>query len=205
MPSWLNTVKDILNKLNGYNQASDSQQKIQHKTVQVDTMATDKRSDKYLTFERFNGIEYDSTHLWFCTLQGAPAPFDKWFPAQTCTEPSKGVSMSTMSFGIEEVNTLNAYNVPNLRVEVIDNDKGVLEKYFKDWQKKISADNYYGFKYLEDTLKVFTIEKYTWQKDKVYTMEYYVLPQGEITHEHSNDPSLKILNINFATFGSKKI
>lgn len=212
--TWLNdltrskyydTAVDILNRLNSYAGNNNVASKPYEKAKQIDTQPIDKRAGYYLTQEMFDAIEYDSTHLWFCTLTGAPAPFNKWFPAQRLDEPSKGLTTSSMSFGIEEVNTLNSYNAISLRAEILDNDKATLEQFLRKWQKDCSTDNYVGFRYLPEILGTLTITKYTWQKDKVYTREFYVIPSGDIQSEHSNDPSLKVLNVTFTVFGFKEL
>ena len=212
--TWLNdltrskyydTAKDILNRLNKYTSNSDIASKSYENAKPIDTQPIDKRSGLYLTQEMFDAIEYDSTHLWFCTLAGAPAPFNKWFPAQRIDEPSKGLVASSMSFGIEEVNTLNNYNAISLRTELLDDDKATLEQFLRQWQKDCSTDNYVGFRYLPEILSTLTIIKYTWQKDKVYTREFYVLPTGDIQSEHGNDPSVKNLNVTFTVFGMKEL
>lgn len=189
MPSWRTVATDILSRLNGYkgnNYVPDS-------------------ANNYMVLDLFDSIEFDGQHLWFCKLSNAPGPFDKWFPAQTCTEPTKGLSVSSQSFGIQEVHTLNSYNAQKLAVEFIDDDKATLEQYIANWQKNCSADDYDGFKYIPDILETLQITKYDWQKSRVYIHEYYVIPTDSITVEHSNDPALKTLRVNFASFGSNEL
>lgn len=202
---YYDTAIDILNRLNRYTSNNDIASIPYENAKLIDTKPIDERAKLYLTQEMFDAIEYDSTHLWFCTLAGAPAPFNKWFPAQRIDEPSKGVATSSMSFGIEEVNTLNSYNALSLRTELIDDDKATLEQFLRDWQKNCSSKNYVGFRYLPEILSTITITKFNWQKDRIYTREYYVLPSGSITSEHGNDPSLKVINVNFAVFGNKEL
>lgn len=208
MPKWLDVTLDIVRRLNTYTEGAEPP-KQEYETVIVDSQPEDPRSKNFITLETFDSIEYDSTYLWVCQLDGAPEPFSKWFPAQNITEPTKGVSVSPMSFGIEEINLLNAYSAVTLRAELLDNDRAVLETWLKNWQKNIAYSNngmdYVGFRYLDETLHKLYITKYTWQKEKVYTNVYYVLPTGDIQIMHDNDPNLKILNVNFAVFGSNSI
>lgn len=213
-PTWLNditrkkyfdTAKDILNRLNSYAGNRIIASKSYENAKPIDTQPVDKRSEKFLTQALFDSIEYDSVHLWFCTLAGAPAPFNKWFPAQRIDEPSKGVAVSSMSFGLEEVNTLNNYNSINLRTELLDDSDATLEQFLRKWQKDCSKEDYSGFRYLPEILSTLTVTKYNWQKDKIYAREFYVLPSGSITSEHGNEPSVKNLNVNFAVFGFKEL
>ena len=206
MASWLNIARDIVNRLNKYGSANEPAAASYPITI-VDTNPEDSRSRNYLTLGQFDSIEYDSTHLWICQIDGAPSPFDKWMPAQSVQEPNKGVSVAPMSFGIEEINMLSNYNAVNLRVGLLDNDKAVLETWIRNWQKDCSAKDskgrsYLGFRYLDDILKKIYITKYTWQKEKVYTHAYDVIPVGDILSEHTNEPGVKIINVNFAVFSS---
>ena len=209
MPNWFDVALDIANRLNRYSDANEPTASSYPITI-VDTQPVDSRSTNFLTQERFDSIEYDSSHLWICQIDSAPPPYNSWFPAQDVQEPSKGLSVSPMSFGIEEVNTLSNYNAQTLRVEFIDDDKATLENWICNWQENCSGKDafgnpYMGFKYLEDILKIIKITKYTWQKDKVYTHAYSVLPVMEILRPHNNEPTLKTLNVSFAVFGSSKI
>lgn len=187
-PNWVDTVIDVLNRLPSSSRT-----------------AHDSRENNYITLEKVDSVEYDSVHLWECQIDGAPSPFDKWFPAQTVDEPSKGASVAPMSFGIEEVNMLNSYNALNLRTELIDDANATLERWLRDWQKNISVDKYYGFRYPEQILRKMYITKYNWQKDKIYTHEYVVIPVGDINMQHGNEPALKVINVNFAVFGKSEV
>lgn len=209
MPRWLDTTIDIINRLNRYSSTKEPAG-VSYPTVTVDTMPEDKRSRNYLTIEQFDSVEYDSSHLWICSIDGAPSPFERWIPAQNVSEPSKGLSVTPMSFGIEEVNTLNGYSAITLRAELLDTDKAPLETWLRNWQKSCAANDihgrpYLGFKYLDEILKRIYITKYTWQKEKVYTHAYDVIPTGDIMSEHLNEPTLKVINVNFAVFGSGEI
>lgn len=179
------------------------------KPISIETIPVPSNSSEFMTLELFNSIEYDSTHLWYCSLEGAPEPFDKWFPAQNVDEPTKGVSTSQLSFGLEEINTLNSYNSIKFRVDFIDNDKAVLESFFRKWQKEMSgsqgAVDYLGFKYIEDIVKKLYITKYDYQKKSVYTRLYMVIPDGSIQIPHGNDPTLKTITVNFASFGCSEL
>lgn len=207
-PAWLNTAIDIANRLNVYGGTIEPS-KQSYQTIKVDTKPVPTNAYDYLTLDKFDSIEYDSPHLWICQIEGAPFPFNGWFPAQNIQEPSKGLSVSAMSFGIEEVNTLNSFNAQSLRAELLDNDKAVLELWLKDWQENVGYKEdktfkFKAFRYLDEILKTIYISKYTWQKELVYTRAYYVLPIGEILFPHDNEPSAKILNVTFAVFGSSE-
>lgn len=210
MPHWLDVAVDILNRLNSYTTAIEPARQT-YEEVTVDTKPVDSRSKNFLTIQQFDAIEYDSSHLWICAIEGAPGHFSKWIPAQELTEPSKALTVSAMSFGIEEVNTLNGYNAQTLRMDLIDDEYATLENWLIDWQKNTSYREpstgfyYAGFKYLADILKTIKVTKYTWQKDKLYTNAYSVIPTGEIVVTRTNDPAIKILNVTFSVFGSSKI
>lgn len=210
MATWLNTALDILNRLNRYsggNLRTGSNQT--YPEVKIDTTDRPKESNNYMTLDLFNSVEYDGTHLWALTISGAPAPFHSWFPAQSIDEITKGASTTTMSFGIDEINLLNSYNALSMRVEMLDSE-GILESWLKAWQKRIATDPttnkpYIGFRYLDDILTTMTVAKYNWQKKKLSVTEYYVLPSGQISLNRQNDPSVKVLTVNFAVFGSKEL
>lgn len=201
MADWKRIATDALNSY----VKSDDTYTPSHTIIEIDTLQEDTRSKNYLTLNQFNDVEYDSEHLWFCQIDGAPAPFDKWFPAQSIIEPTKSLSVTTQSFGLEEVNTLNMYNAVSLRTELLDNDKAVLETWLRAWQADCAVNKYYGFRYLEDILHTIYITKYDWQKTKVYTHAYYVVPTGDITVSHNNEPAVKSLNVNFAVFGQASV
>ena len=203
MQNWLNVARDLANRLNAYQSAQNIPQ-IEHEIVKIDTLQVPETQYNYITQDQFDAVEYDSQHLWVLYLEDSPAPFDKWFPAQSVSEPSHGASVSTSSFGIEEINMLNSYNAIQMRVEMLDDDQSHLENFLKQWQRDIS-DNYQGFKYPADICKTLSIYKYNWQKVKVSGMAYFVIPVGDFDLQRNNDPAVKILTVNFASFGSKPI
>lgn len=203
MPTWLDRTIDIVNRLNTYQTAQDLPQR-DYEIVEVDTKQIPESQFNYITQDQFDSVEYDSQHLWALYLDGAPAPFDKWFPAQSVGEPSHGASVSSQSFAIEEINMLNSYNVIQMRVEMLDDANGTLESWLKKWQVDIS-DNYNGFKYPADTCKLLRVYKYNWQKIKQYGRAYAVIPVGDFDLQRNNDPSLKVLTVNFASFGMKPL
>lgn len=203
MPSWLNRTLDIVNRLNTYQTASNLPTRT-HDTVTIDRKPVPQSQYNYITQDQFDSVEYDSQHLWALYLDGSPAPFDKWFPAQSVSEPSHGASVSTTSFGIEEINMLNSYNAIQMRVEMLDDAQAHLESFLKSWQRDIS-DDYHGFKYPADICKTLTVYKYNWQKEKVSGMAYFVIPVGDFDLQRNNDPAIKILTVNFASFGSKPV
>ena len=208
-PTWLNTAKDILNRLNVYSTAKNPSGQ-QWPEVKIDTAPVPQAASNFMTLDKFNSVEYDSQHLWEMKIAGAPYPFNDWFPAQSVEEVVKGVSVSSMSFGIDEVNMLNSYGAITMRVEIIDNDVAILEKWLKAWSKALAIDPktkrpYTGFRYLEDVLSTMTITKYNWQKQKISKTEYYVLPTGNLSLSRQNDPALKVLNATFASFGMREL
>lgn len=209
LPTWLKTARDILTRLNTYSTAQNPSGQTWPE-VQIDTAKVPDASKDFMTLDKFNSVEYDAQHLWEMKIAGAPYPFNDWFPAQSVEENIRGVSVSSMSFGIDEVNTLNSYNALTMRVEILDNNVAILERWLKAWSKAIALDPkthkpYIGFRYLEDILATMTITKYNWQKKKISKTEYYVLPTGNISLGRQNDPAVKVLNTNFAVFGSKEL
>ena len=188
-PNFVDTVIDVANRI--------------RRTI--DTQSIPSESNNFMTLDKFDSVEYDSVHLWECQIDGAPSPFNQWFPAQSIDEPTKGMSVSTKSFGLEEINELNTYNAISLRTELIDDSKSTLEQWLRQWQKDCSVENYNGYRYLDQILHSMRITKYTWQKQKVYTREYFVIPVGQINIAHGNDPALKVLNVNFASFGQREL
>lgn len=203
MPSWLSRITDVTNRLNSYQTASNLPSR-SYDSVVVDKKPVPQSQYNYVTLDQFDSVEYDSQHLWALYLEDAPAPFDKWFPAQSVSEPSHGASVSSASFGIEEINMLNSYNAIQMRVEMLDDDQGHLETFLKDWQRDIS-DNYNGFKYPAESCKTLTVYKYNWQKEKVSGNAYFVIPVGDFDLQRNNDPAVKILTVNFASFGLKPV
>lgn len=208
MARWLSTALDILNRLNVYT-GNIEPNKMSYSETKVDTMPVPDAAYNYMVQDYFDSIEYDSTHLWFCKMDDAPAPFNKWFPAQNCSEPLKGATTSSTSFGIEEVQTLNSYSASTMRVDFIDDANATLERWFSKWQRAIGSTDdglpYTGFRYLEEIVKKLYIVKYNWQKQKIYTKLFLVLPSGDISNEHSNEPTLKALTVNFAIFGRDEV
>lgn len=209
MATWLNTALDLLNRANVYLDASSPSGE-KHPEVKIDTMPKPTSANNFMTLDKLNSVEFDSTHLWALRIAGAPSPFNDWFPAQMVEEQSKGASVSSISFGIDEINMLNSYNALSFRVEMLDDANSTLEKWLRAWQKSISIDPitkkpYLGFRYIEDILTTMTIIKYNWQKEQVSRTDYYVIPVGNISLNRQNDPSLKVLNVNFASFGSAEL
>ena len=209
--AWLNTALDIVNRLNRYSDANISPSSNQsYPKVVVDTKKLPSSASSFITLAQFGSIEYDSQHLWALKIDGSPAPFDRWFPAQSVEEVTKGPSTTSMSYGIDEINMLNAYNAITMRVEILDDEAAKLETWLKQWQKDMSTDPltgkpYIGFKYLDDILKRMTVSKYNWQKVLISKTEYYVLPVGQINLVRQNEPGLKQLNVNFAVFGHQQL
>lgn len=203
MPSWFERARDIVNRLNTYG-ANTTPPPQTYQTVVIDTWPVPKEANNYITQDMFDAIEYDSQHLWALYLDGAPAPFDRWFPAQSVSEPSHGASVSTTSFGIEEVNMMNSYAAIQMRVETLDDEHSTLEKWLKNWQANCS-DNYHGFKYPADICKTLTVYKYNWQKIRESATAYYVIPISDFDLQRNNEPAAKVLTVNFASFGFKKI
>lgn len=210
MPTWLNTALDIANRLNIYR--GDSLSGISGQTypdVKIDTLPKPASANNFITLNKLNQVEFGSQHLWEMQIAGAPAPFNGWFPAQSVEEVSKGASVSSMSFGIDEVNMLNSYGAITMRCEILDDENETLTKWLKSWQKSIgtspsTGQAYSGFRYLTDILTTMKITKYNWQKIRVSRDEYYVIPVGNISLNRNNDPALRVLNVNFAVFGQKE-
>lgn len=210
MPTWLNTTLDIVNRLNVYGGDNLSNLPRQvYPNVKIDTMPKPANTSNYLTLNQFNSVEYGSQHLWACKIAGAPAPFNLWFPAQSVEEQVKGASVSSMSFGIDEISTLNGFNAISMRCEMLDDENGTLETWIKAWQKAVATDPttgqpYWGFRYLEEILTKLTVTKFNWQKERISTTEYYVMPTGNTQLNRNNEPGLQILTVNFAVFGHRQ-
>lgn len=210
MPTWLNTTLDIVNRLNVYRGDSLSGLPRQvYPAVKIDTMPKPAKANNYLTLNQFGSIEYGSQHLWAVMIAGAPAPFNSWFPAKSVEEQVKGATVSSMSFGVDEISMLNGFNAISMRCEMLDDENATLENWIKAWQKAIATDPitgkpYIGFRYIEEVLTKLTVTKYNWQKERISTTEYYVMPTGNTQLNRNDEPGVQILTVNFAVFGQQQ-
>lgn len=130
-------------------------------------------------------VEWGKVTAWDCKFQGAPAPFNDWFPATVIerrvasltTEEVAGPVISTSVPGGEEPRTL--------QISFNDDELQTAQTWFSDWMAEITNDGL-ALTTVKEACRTFFLAKLDNQNNQISLETLYVFPFGELRETWSS-------------------
>lgn len=151
--------------------------------------------DIIINFEA--GVKYK----WDIMIPSAPYPYNTWFPAISFEEGLLTIETHPFDFYLQGYQTLKGTQPVSISMEIYDDDKSTLLKYFQDWVAYMIPEGQF-VRCLKDIVRNLFVIKYDRQNNEISRREYLVFPTGEINDSGSSDSEPKTLSINFYCAGS---
>jgi hypothetical protein len=163
-------------------------------------------------------VEWDKKYLWTVDFNGTyrpPAPFDKFFPANTVVAPFSFLESATLDLPNNTMHYPKREQQHDIQITFYDNDQRALLRWMTDWQR-LDILNYGNFiSGLGDTHTVVGADSFgvsnrqVWpvrpvqiglidaNHDQVLIKNYQVYPDGEITYNGSQESGPQTFTVNF--------
>ena len=165
--------------------------------------------DNYMTLDEMNSIEFDSTHLWHINFPGAPDPFNKWFPAQSCDDDIYNLKSDSFDVGYTDIEIPTGEASKNIHLECLDAADCRLEKWLDAWVHGTvivdGGDGAIGPNYLDKMCKKLNIIKNDYQLNPVYKKQYIVVPSGSLKANRTADPNIKVLSFDLKIYSVRNL
>jgi len=144
---------------------------------------------------QIRSVEWGMTHLWDCRFDGAPAPFDQWFPAQDVEEPVFQVETQIIEGGNSTFEIPKGTASRELQITFYENEARALAEWFNAWvnyvifgdlQSAVANSIGFGFRSfytatLEDVARRLDLLKLDSRREPVKRASYLVFPKGQMT------------------------
>ena len=146
--------------------------------------------------EQLRKVTWGTKYLWDVWFEGAPAPFDVWFPAVDVEE--EVAHLTTYSFDTHQ----DDFKVPmsstslSLRITFHDSEDHALLKWLRDWINKEILHSGEYISTVESSIKLLKLLKLDHKREIKEESNYYVYPEGVLTFsgDSSSDPTIYTVN-----------
>lgn len=165
-------------------------------------------TEGFMTLDKMNTIEFDSTHLWSISFPDAPSPFNDWFPAQSCDDDVYNVVTDTFDVGNTDMVLPTGLSSKSIHMEVLDAVDCRLEKWIENWVNNemfVTEGKSVGANYLDNICKKCNITKYDYQHNVIYKKQHTVHPIGTMKHSRTSDANAKVLSLDFKIQSSRDL
>lgn len=153
------------------------------------------------SIEQLRAVEWGAKYLWDIKFEGAPSPFDLWFPASDVDEELANLD----SYAVES--SQNSFKVPrtgtalNLRITFFDDARFTLLNWMTNWVNKEILNDGKHVSTLETCIKQVTVIKLNSRKEIIKKSSYWVYPDGLIAFNGSSTPDSQQYSIPFVIVG----
>lgn len=166
----------------------------------------------HVTMNRMQGINFARTYQWDIYFLDAPAPFNKWFPADSVTEPLASVNTHTIMQNITPIEFPKDKGAMTLRIDMYDDMHLSLQKWLVRWMNQGIFDVNGFVLPLRSAVKQVWIGKYrpgaeswiTTQK-YVYERRYSVFPKGIFNDQSDSESKARKYSVEFAVCGIQDV
>lgn len=158
------------------------------------------------SIDNVRSVEWGRKYLWDVKFDGAPKPFDEWFPAVEIDE-----ELATLQTHSVE-GYLSSYDIPlrsgqhNLKVTLEDDEDNVLSQWFADWINKeiLHLDNPTGshVSTLSSSVKLFHLIKLNSRRESIQASDYWVFPKGTIVWNGTSQSGSQQFSVNLVISGT---
>jgi len=104
-------------------------------------------------------VDWDPGYAWDLKFDAAPAPFDKWFPAQLIELDLGQVGTERVATNVTEFHLPARLGAKSFQLTCLDNDKGVLESWLDNQVTNVMFGGGYYVATLEECLLQFNLAK----------------------------------------------
>jgi len=142
-------------------------------------------------------IEWGQKYLWDVQIEGAPKPFDKFFPATSIEEDMAVVEH------FEFTRYMSTYAVPKnqkirrLKLSFYDDEYNTLSLWLAGWINIEIFNSGFCLSPLEDVAKTITILKLNRKKEIQQSISYNVIPEGVVRYDGSSDSAPYEYSVDF--------
>lgn len=153
--------------------------------------------------EDLRNIEFARSYLWDCKMEGAPSPFNEWFPADEVSEPVTAIEDGdSMVFDLLTVDFPSKIGRRKMSIKFFDDQWEVLEDYFREWSNSI-VDITGGVVPLSEACRQISIAKLTPQRRVRRYSYYWIYPSRAMVNALTSANTLKTTNLEFNVAGEK--
>lgn len=147
---------------------------------------------------------WDRAHLWDIKFEGAPNPFNDWFPAGSVSITFAAGSTYKYDATYRDYSLPSSSGEGELKLlDIPDTESGALYNWFDNWYSEIYHSGK-GVKSLKNSVKICHIAKLNSQRDIVKVMSFWVYPTGGMSWERDSSSSIVKLNYDFIIAGIVK-
>jgi len=111
-----------------------------------------------------------------------PAPFDKFFPAETVDEKISNVNDGQITIGHHQFRYPQDRISKELSITFLDDDKYTLMEIFRAWMDEIVPPSKGALGLLSDSIRRINVYRFGWDRSIKNARAYWVYPSGMITY-----------------------
>jgi hypothetical protein len=163
-------------------------------------------------------VEWDKKYLWVVDFKGSyipPAPFDKFFPANSITAPFSYLESETLDLPQTTMHYPKRQHETDLQITFYDDEQRTLLRWLTDWQK-LDILNYGNFvsglgdshqvvgsdSFGNGTRSVAPVRQVRFAlidayRDEVLVKNYWVYPDGDISYLGGQESAAQMYTVNF--------
>ena len=152
---------------------------------------------------------YDVNYLWDCKFEGAPPPFDKWFPAGSVDEPRGNVISHSADIFMTSIQVPKSTKAESMTVTFYDDSNRTLQHWIEDWMGEgdkygvsIFGPNKASVRTISECARNLFVAQLDYNGKKLSERMYSVYPDSAFKVASASDAAIRAHTVEFAIVGS---
>lgn len=154
--------------------------------------------------DQLRPITWGTKYLWDLWFEGAPAPFDKFFPAVDVEEDVAHLDSYTFDTAQDVHRVPQSTSTLQLRITFHDSEDHALLKWFRDWVNTTILNDGKFISTVDKSARLVKLLKLNHQRDTLEEKTYYVYPEGTLAFSGDSSSDPIIYTIQFVIVGKSK-
>lgn len=148
-------------------------------------------------------VEWGKSWHWDIKFEGAPAPFNNWFPAYECDRTLLSLESFDFNGGVGAFRVPHTHGARDIQLSFYDNDQAVLESWLDAWFNQRIFNNG-TVATLEEATRLLYVSQLTATNQVAHTHVLTVYPEGSTRVMRDSQPGAALLLQNFAIVGYER-
>lgn len=158
--------------------------------------------------DQLRKIQWAHKYLWDVKLEGAPSPFDQFFPAVEIEEPRASVETQVFQRYLTSIEIPMGSKAKRLQMTIADggpsddSQNNMLLEWLDDWMNRTILQSGSSITPVSQIIKKLTVAKLNSKREQISIISYNIFPAGDLVYAGNSSSEGQLYSMSFVVVGS---